>query len=155
MELFRYLHQLILGAWMGALLFFGAAVTPVLFQTLGSGGAGQIVRQLIPLLDGFALAAVPTLLVLGFLYEGWPRGLARVRVACLLAMMLLAGISLFATSPRMSQLREQAGDKMSELPKEHPLRQEFGKLHGISTTLMLAELILGLSALAMFLRRRT
>jgi hypothetical protein len=150
----RYFYQLLLGLWLGAILCFGAVVAPALFRSLGPGQAGTVVRSIIPVLDGFALVAGPVLLVLAFLYEGRPRGVRLIRALMICAMVLLAAVSSLAISPRMSSLRAEVGDRISELPKDDPIRKEFGRLHGVSTTLMLAELVLGLAAAAIFLRRK-
>jgi hypothetical protein len=148
----RYLYRLLLGAWMGALLCFGAIVAPALFRELTPEFAGAVVRRIIPALDVAGMAAGLGLLGLGLWVEGAPRKRAAVRAALLGVMLLAAGTSYFVLRPRLAQLRGEAPAKMSELPKDHPVRREFGRLHGLSTFLMLGELVCGLVALGLPLR---
>lgn len=154
MEILRYVHRLLLGIWLGALLCFGAVVAPTLFKVLTPGQAGQVVRRVLPVLDGYGAIAGVVLLAVGWVVEGAPRGRARLRVGALAGATLAAWVSLFVVTPRMSELRAQAADQISELPADHPLRREFGKLHGVSSSLSLAALLLGGVALAVPLRKR-
>lgn len=154
MELLRYVHRLLLGAWIGALLCFGAVVAPTLFRVLTPGQAGSVVRRVLPVLDGYGAIAGLVLLAVGWACEGAPRGRARLRAGALLGATLAAWVSLFVVTPRMTELRAQAADQISELPADHPLRREFGKLHGVSSSLSLAALLLAGVALAVPLRRR-
>ena len=148
-----YVHRLLLGIWIGALLCFGAVVAPALFQALTPAQAGSVVHLIFPKLDAFTVFAGFALLAIGAGVEGWPRGRAAVRAGLLIAMTLLACTSALALTPRMASLRAQAGENISDLPKEHPVRQEFGRLHGVSSLVLLGELLLGLGALALPLRR--
>ncbi len=152
--LFRYLHRLLLGVWLGALLCFGAVVAPALFRALTPAQAGSVVHLVFPRLDAFTVFAGFALLALGAGVEGWPTGRARVRAALVVGMTALACASAFAVTPRMADLRAQAGSEMSSLPSEHPLRREFGRLHGVSSMVLLGELLLGLGVLAFPLGRK-
>ncbi len=154
MELLRYLHRLLLGVWIGALLCFGAVVAPTLFRVLTPGEAGAVVRRVLPVLDTYGVIAGVALLVLAWVCEGPPRGRARLRAGLVGAMTIAALGSVLVISPRMAALRAQAADQVSELPPEHPVRREFGRLHGASSALSLAELLLGLAALAIPLKHR-
>jgi len=149
MGLLRYLHRLLLGVWIGALLCFGAVLAPALFQALTPGQAGAVVHLIFPRLDAFTVAAGFVLLGLGVAAEGAPKGRARWRVGLLGAMTVLALASAFAVTPRMAVLRSQAGGNISDLPREDPIRREFGRLHGVSSVLMLGEVLLGLAVLAL------
>lgn len=148
MRFLRYLYILILGSWVGALIFFGAAVAPTLFRTIGAEHAAAVVRQLIPTLDIFALAGGPVLVLLCWIGEGKPRGVKLFRTVVLTAISVLAALSMFTVSPKMAALRAEVGNRISTLPESNPLRKQFGQLHGFSTTMMLAELLLGLVAIA-------
>jgi hypothetical protein len=152
--LFRYLHRLLLGVWIGALLCFGAVIAPSLFQALTPAQAGSVVHLVFPKLDAFTVFAGFALLAMGIAVEGRPAGRGRIRAGLVVAMTLLACTSAFAVTPRMAALRAQANPSMSDLPKEHPVRREFGRLHGVSSMLLLGEVLLGLGALAFPLRRR-
>lgn len=152
--LFDYLHRLLLGLWIGGLLCFGAAVAPALFQALAPGQAAAVVQLVFPRLDAFTVAAGFALLGLGLALEGRPRGAGLWRQGLVLGMTVLACASAFAVTPRMARLRAQAHGSLSDLPKDDPIRRQFGQLHGASSTLLLGQLLLGLGALALPLRRQ-
>jgi len=148
-RLLNYFHRLLLGLWMGALVCFGAVVAPALFQVLTPSDAGAVVQRLFPKLDAFTVAAGFTLLCLGVAAEGLPPGRARWRLGVRGAMTGLALVSALAITPRMAALRAQAGGNVSTLALDSPLRREFGRLHGVSSALMLGEVLLGLWLLAL------
>ncbi len=154
MPVLRYTHRLLLGLWLGALVCFAAVVAPALFAALSPAEAGAVVRRVIPRLDQLGVAAGATLIALSLVHDGRPKGRGLVRVLLFAGMATLAATSLLWVTPAMEELRQQAGDKLSELAGEHPIRQKFGRLHGISTALMLLEVVLGLVALAFPLSRR-
>lgn len=144
--LYDSLWRVLLGVWVGALLCFGAVVAPALFRSLPPAEAGAVVRQVIPVLDVYGLLAGLALLALTF---AGPSGRATwIHRGQLLAMVLLCAASFFGVTPRMERLRQDAGGKISELAPGHPTRREFGRLHGVSTALSGAVLLLGLVALA-------
>lgn len=151
----RYLYRLLLSLWLGALVAFGAVFAPALFRVLTPAQAGSVVRQVIPVLDAFALFAGPALIALALWREGRPRGRGAVRVALLSVMAGLALASAAVVTPRMAELRTAAGDQLSKLPSDDPVRREFGRLHGVSTGLMLGQLLLGLGVLGIPLRSRS
>lgn len=154
MAVVRYLYRLVLALWLGSLFFFAAAVAPALFRALEPPQAAGVVRQLIPFLDVFGVIAGPALIVLAAVVEGRPRGRALGRAGALVGMAVLAAVSLWGITPRMEALRAAASPSISALPPDSPIRQEFGKLHGVSSGLMLLESILGLTVLGFALRER-
>ncbi|MFZ5472266.1 MAG: DUF4149 domain-containing protein [Myxococcota bacterium] len=152
MGVFRYLHQLVLGVWMGGLLCFGAVVAPALFRALTPAQAGAVVRQVIPALDVFGLFAAVGVLSLGLVYEGKPRGRSVLRAAFLAGAFVLALASAAVVTPRLAEIRREANDQVSALAPDDPLRREFGRLHGVSTGLMLGQLLLAFGASLLPLR---
>jgi hypothetical protein len=151
----RYFYRLGLALWLGSLFFFAVAVAPALFRTFSPPEAGRVVRQLIPFLDAYALAGGPLLIVLAAAIEGKPRGRALLRALLLAAMTTLAGVSFWGITPRMERLRESAGPSISELSPDHPVRREFGMLHGVSSALMLLEALFGLGVIGFDPRGRS
>lgn len=141
-----YLWRLLLGAWVGALLCFGAVVAPALFRALPPADAGAVVRQVIPVLDAYGMIAAVALLALGAREVRDKR--AWLRSGLLTAMGLLAASSFFLITPRMEALREEAAGRISDLPSADPRRQAFGRLHGASSATSAAVLVLGLASLA-------
>ncbi len=139
--------RLLLGAWVGALLCFGALVAPALFRTLPPAQAGDVVRQVIPALDTYGMAAAVLLLALSYPEGGGRR--TWIRRGLLAAMGALAAVSFLAITPRMEALHAEAGGRISDVPRTDPRRQEFGRLHGRSTAASVTVLVLGLAGLAL------
>jgi hypothetical protein len=147
-----YLYRLLLGAWIGGILCFAAFFAPALFRVLGREQAAAVVRELIPTLDRFALAAGAALMVVSVFAEG-ARGRSLIRLGLFAAMTALAAVSLFAITPGMDALRAEAGGEISTLQLGHPIRLAFGRLHTASTLVMLGQFVLGAIALGIPIRR--
>lgn len=134
--------QLFVAVWVGALLCFMALVTPALFQAYAPDEAAKAVRIILPRLDlvsaGLLIAAIATGL-----------RLSRLRTGLLAVALLLALVSALYLTPTLAALRRQADDKLSQRSREDPLRKQFGRLHGVSSSAMVLELLLGLSALTL------
>jgi hypothetical protein len=141
---------LLLGAWVGALLCFGVVVAPALFRALAPVEAGLVVRQVIPVLDGYGMAAAVLLLVL-MAPEGRHRR-AWIGRGLVAGMGAFAALSFLVITPRMESLRAEANGRISDLPATDARRQEFGRLHGASSAASAAVLVLGLASLALPLR---
>jgi Domain of unknown function (DUF4149) len=153
MAYFGYLYRLLLGVWMGAILCFAGIFAPALFRVLGRDQAGAVVREVLPRFDSFALGAGVILMAVSLLAEG-ARGRCLLRLALLALMTAFVAVSLFGITPRMEALRAEAGGGIAALEPTHPLRREFGRLHGISTLLMLGQLVLGAIALGIPIREK-
>ncbi|MBX5484349.1 MAG: DUF4149 domain-containing protein [Myxococcaceae bacterium] len=150
MGVVRYLFRLLVGVWVGGLLCFGAIVAPALFQVLTPEQAAHVVRRVLPAIDAYALVAGGLLLILAFVHDGVPRSWPqRIRAVLLIGMTACAALSAGWVTPEMDELRTRANDSISSLPREDPIRREFGKLHGVSSALALAELLAGLVVLAL------
>jgi hypothetical protein len=141
----RTLHQLILGAFIGATVGFAAFTAPALFSELTPAQAGNVVRRVVGALETLAMISSPLLLALAWRAEGAPKGRARLRAVAVLGIGLLGAVSAFVVSARLAEIRESFPD-LSSLPKDHPERRAFGQLHGVSTALMGLQLLLGVGA---------
>jgi hypothetical protein len=68
---------------------------------------------------------------------------------------LLTVVSQHVVTPRIAGLRAQMSSTFGSVdatPQDNLLRAQFGRLHGISTSLELAVLLLGLAALFLTVR---
>ena len=119
-----------LGGWLGALVLFAAVVAPAAFRTLPSRElAGDLVGRILPVLDGYGIAAGLWLAILG---RALGRGRLAVLIPCVLAA--LCGFSLLALAPRIHTLRPQ----MREAVVAPELRARFARLHAASVGLYAA-----------------
>lgn len=127
--------------WLGAVVFFSAAVAPAAFRVLPTRTlAGALVGATLPIL--FWTGA---LVGLGVLALAWirPGGGRRAILGVAGAVMLVATVAAQAIiAPRIEQLRSELPSTLDALGAEDPRRAEFGRLHGVSVAL------LGVAALA-------
>lgn len=143
--LIAYFEVLLLGAWVGAMLFFSFAVAPGAFSALPSRHlAGLVVTNSISKLELLGLIAGPLLMLLcaaGSKHCAWSR------LALLLVMTASAALSRFVVTPRMARLRASMGGIIDDIPASDPLRIEFNRLHDYSVALMSIAILSGLAAL--------
>ena len=133
--------------WCGMLAFFGGFGARTVLRTAPSRhAAGAVNRALLDGLDAVSLGVV-VLLVVGLVFwnraDAWsPR--ARGLALRLLAVAAVAAIaSLYVITPEMMALRERMGD-IDLVLKTDPLRQEWGRLHGLSSLTLLVRLAAGI-----------
>jgi hypothetical protein len=138
----------LLAAWLGATLIVSAVVAPAAFDVLPTRTlAGALVGRVLPVL--FWSGIVIGLLVLGMGWRlPWPgtrSGAAFVLVAaCLVAQLVIA--------PRIERIRAGIGGPLEALDPSNPLRQSFGRLHGLSVACLGAGGIAALVILVLLIR---
>lgn len=160
-SLIRQLRLLLLGLWLGATVFFGAAVAPALFNVLRGAGlananelAGSIVTQLLALLNRGGLEIALFLFVTAFFVNRNRSRLARwAEVISLAIMAIMTGVSQFVISARMLELRRAMGAPIDQVSPIDPRRMAFDSLHRYSVMVMSVAMLAGL--VAFFLASRT
>ncbi len=150
----RQLRLLLLGLWLGAAIFFGAAVAPALFGVLRGADllnanelAGSIVTRLLAFINkgGFEIALF--LFVTAFFVERNRRALARVAEVISLAIMaMMTGVSQWIISARMLELRRSMGMPIDQVSFADPRRTAFDSLHRYSVIVMGVAIVAGLVA---------
>ena len=138
-EIFLFVSAL----WCGALLFFAAAGARIVLNTAGSRHVGGLVnRALLDALDIASLGAVALLALLLWLARGEeapvPAGWA---VRLLLVGAAGAFASLLVITPEMVAIRDRMPVAIDLLERTHPLRQAWGRLHGMSTLALLLRIL--------------
>ena len=133
----RFIHAI----WLGSGIFLLIAAQAA-FKTANSPAtAAAFVGALLTRWHYIALAAPIALLILEW---------RRARTAVL--MIIFCGV-LFAAAQamidlRIRQIRMSSPTPISELSRRDPIRRWFGMLHGISTMLLLAQIVAAGAALA-------
>src|ERR1041384_2061566 len=124
----RFLYRLTTGGLLGALIFFAAVASQVAFRSglVERQVSGSLVGAMLSKLDA-ATMAFTALAVLTAILLGQPR-----RAILPLVAGLLAVVSAFLITPAVHAMRE-AGQVGTPA---------FGRLHGISALVMIAEMIL-------------
>ena len=155
MTFLRFVLLLSLAIWIGALIFF-PVVAQTSFTVLPSAHlAGLVVRHSLIDLHWMGMVAGIVFFACSLIDNRVTVGRARVFALSqiLLVMMLaLTAISQFWIIPRMDVLRITAGE-ISALPADNPMRAQFDALHGWSTRIETAVLVLGLVVIYSVARR--
>jgi len=133
------LQRLLLTVWVGGMWAIGYVVAPVLFSAIESRmQAGAIAGILFTILSWIGLGCGALILVLQ--WRAGARGISRVAVMSVMAMLVITAIGQFGIQPVMADLKTLVtpGTEMSGA-----LRERFGMWHGISSVLFLCSSVLG------------
>jgi Domain of unknown function (DUF4149) len=149
----RYAALLTLVIWVGGLLALGAIAAPSLFDVLAAkqipesrmlAGAlfGEMLRRFHLVSYGAGALLLGTLVLRRVLGPrprrfGWRAGLATV-------MLGASAWSGLVVATRIAQLQQEIGVAPSSLPDGDARRVAFGRLHELSTALLLVPLVGGL-----------
>jgi hypothetical protein len=135
----RFVHAI----WLGSGVFLIAIAAPAAFRAAPSSTvAADIVGAMLTRWHYLGLGA-PLLL----LFLDWRRG--RVYVLAIVFVGILLAAAQAATDLRIRTIRVQSAVPISDLLPEDPMRQQFGRLHGLSSLLLLMQVIAAGVALAM------
>jgi len=145
----RNLRIIALALWLGAIVYFAAAVAPNVFSVLtphegGRALAGDIVGRALAVLHYFGIACAVIFLLLEM------RRLTSAGNVLVLLMLVLTCVSHFVITPRMHSIRAHG---MEALAPDDPARKDFDSLHKLSTTTEGVILLLGIGALVFESRR--
>ena len=152
MALLRVGSLVVLALWIGGLAVLGFVAAPAIFSTLEAadpaGGRvlagrvfGGVLRAFQPWIWGLGAAAF-ALLIARSLIGPRPRKLA-LRLGAIVLMLGISAAGAFYISPRIDSLRDSTPQAIASLPEGDPRRAEFGKLHGLSSGLLLVTLLTG------------
>jgi len=154
--LFHSLVYLVLGLWLGALIFFGAVLAPIAFSQLpplfatpaaGIHAAGMIVGGSLVRLHWIGLFCGLIFLVVSVLARAHYRTIIP-QALLVLVMMLLTAYSQFSIIPRMDTARDSVGGNVDAVAANNPGREIFDRLHQQSVHVEALVLLCGLGALA-------
>lgn len=141
MKIFQAVYQVAISLWAGGNAIFTLMLTPILFKTENRDSAARIVGNLFPGYFRWGLACGVIALVCRLAGKGFT---ARLPLVLLLAMLAVTSFQSFYLEPRIAALKLQIGS-FETTPKDHPLRREFARLHGVSAVCNLAVLAGGVT----------
>lgn len=124
------LYRLAVSLWTGGNAIFTLLLTPILFSTESRDIAGRVVGNMFPGYFRWSLVCGEIALVCCLAGHGFSRKLPLIVLGVMLA---LTSFQTFYLEPRAAELKRQIGS-FETTGKDHPLRKEFSKLHGISAT---------------------
>ena len=154
-QILAFIEVLLLGVWLGSMMFFSFAVAPSAFAVLPTRElAGVMVTSSIGKLEVLGMTLGLLLMVIHFANWRSRRNsrLNAVRALLLLVMISSAALSRFWISPAMVSLRAQMGGHIDEVAATDPLRLQFNDLHQYSVGLMSTAMIAGLIVLFLIVR---
>jgi hypothetical protein len=151
--LIRTLILLALIVWLGAEIFF-PVVAGVTFGQLApdTHAAGLIVGALLRILHWMGLVCGVVLLALLALAPAWgvfPSRLVLAPMALVVGMLALTAYSQFGIIPAMERDRVAVGGAIDAAAPDNPSRLDFNRLHGRSTTVEGAALLLGIAVVGL------
>jgi hypothetical protein len=121
--------------WFGSALFLLAVAAPAAFTATNSpNDAANVVGAMLTRWHYIALVAPLLLLALE-----WRRSRPLALVLLFVAVMLASSQALVDTRIRM--LRFSSPAPISDLAPTNPIRRRFGLLHGISSLLLLGQIV--------------
>jgi uncharacterized protein DUF4149 len=157
-QILAFIEVLLLGGWLGSMMFFSFAVAPSAFAVLPTREmAGVIVTSAIGKIDvlGLVIGTLLILMHIGSLRSRAASGpIKTLKGILLLLMIAAAGLSRFLISPAMVSLRAQMGGHIDDVAVTDPMRVQFNDLHQYSVGLMTAAMISGLAVLFLTVRTR-
>ena len=156
MALIANLRSFLVALWLGAAVFFSAAVAQSAFAVLPSRElAGAVVNKTLAILNYSGI--VIGLILLASSIVGTEK-INRVRLwieqGLLLFLTAACAFGQFVIGARIHSIREQIGRPIDELAADDPLRVAFGALHGYSV-MVLAFAMLAALVVYFLMTRRT
>jgi len=128
MQYLSIVYRLLIAFWVGGAALFTFVLTPTLFKSYDRDLAGNIVGVLFP--GYFKVGLICGVLALGcLLFTREKRWLASSLI--IVAMLVITSLQAFVIEPKAAALKKEIPSFVTT-PSDHPLRQQFKKLHGIS-----------------------
>jgi len=128
MQILSLIYRFAVTFWVGGVAIFTFVLTPIIFKVNDRDTAGKIVGTLFPGYFRWGLACG----VLSLTCMLITREKNFVPILLILILMLSStAFQAFFIEPRAAALKKEIPSFVTT-PKEHPLRREFSRLHGIS-----------------------
>jgi len=154
---------LLLGLWLGAAVFFGAAVAPTVFSVLRGAQlpnanelAGMMVTKILAIINRGGFEVSLFLIVTGyFLGRKEGRFVRFAEMISLAIMAIMTGVSHWIISGRMLALRSAMQAPIDQIASTDPRRVAFDALHGYSVAAMGIAIAAGLVAFLIIARPKS
>jgi putative copper export protein len=155
-QITAFIEVLLIGVWLGSMIFFSFAVAPSAFAVLPTRElAGAMVTSTIGKVEVLGLVIGPLLILIQA--TTWrathsSKLTKSLRVILVLVMIAAAALSRFWISPQMVSLRAAMGGHIDDVAAGDPLRVQFNSLHQYSVSLMGTAMIAGIIVLFLTVR---
>jgi hypothetical protein len=158
----KSIRLILLAAWLGTALFFGAVVAPAAFSVLRSFGlpnaneiAGTIVTRSLSVVNisGFIIGLF--LLLTYFLQKGSKGRVTRtLEIISIVLILLSTSVGHWLIAARMRALRAAMILPIDQVRLDDPRRMEFNSLHGYSVNALGLAMIAALVTLVVLSRKQ-
>jgi len=128
MQIPSVLYRLAVSCWVGGASLFTFVLTPIIFKSYNRDMAGGIVGVLFPGYFKWGLVCGLIALVTLFFSASKHRAIAAIIIA---VMLTITSVQAFVIEPKVAALKKEI-PSFETTPKDHPLRLQFRKLHGVS-----------------------
>ncbi len=160
--LLRTVSLLLLGVWLGAAIFFSAAVAPNVFAVLRGAElanaatlAGSIVTRLLAIINkgGFEIGLL--LLVISFFTTRGQKPIRRIAEMLSLAIVaIMTAIGHWVVAARLATLRAAMQLPIDQIAMTDPRRIEFDSLHRYSVAMLGVAIVAALIAFVLIASRK-
>lgn len=149
------LRTFLVALWLGAAVFFTAAVAQSAFAVLPSRElAGAIVNRTLAVLNYAGIITGLILLASSVLNKEKVNRLKLwIEQGLLLFLTAACAFGQFVIGARLHNIREQTGRPIDELAADDPLRIAFGALHGYSVLVLAFAMLAALVVYFLIARR--
>jgi hypothetical protein len=153
--------MLLLTAWLGAAIYFGAVVAPNVFAVLrgfalpnANEVAGTIVTRTLSTVNksGLFLSLLLLITALG-VKKCHGRGVFILQNVLLLIVGIATGVGEWVIAAKMRGLREAMHGQIDQVPLSDPNRMAFATLHGYSVAALGVAIIAAMIAVVLMARR--
>ena len=161
--LLRTVSLLLLGVWLGAAIFFSAAVAPNVFAVLRGAElpnaatlAGSIVTRLLAIINkgGFEIGLF--LLVISFFTTRGQKPIRRIAEMLSLAIMaIMTAIGHWVVAARLATLRAAMQLPIDQIAPTDARRIEFDSLHRYSVAMLGVAIVAALIAFVLIASRKS
>ena len=146
MQTVTIIYRLAVSLWLGGAALFTFVLTPMLFRSESRDVAARIVGLFFPGYFRWGVACGVTALICRIIMSG--KGMATSAVI-LAVILTLCSFQAFYVEPRAAELKKQIVS-FETTPKDHPLRRQFSKLHGVSAVCNLTVIVGGVALVVLF-----
>ncbi|MCM0084068.1 DUF4149 domain-containing protein [Geomonas sp. Red32] len=145
MQAVPVIYRLAISLWLGGAALFTFVLTPLLFKNETRDTAARIVGLFFPGYFRWGVACGVIALVCRLVMAGKGTVIPSIILA---VMLTLSSIQAFYIEPKAAELKRQIVS-FETTPKDHPLRQQFSKLHGVSAVCNLSVIAGGVALVIM------
>lgn len=137
----RAITRLVQALWFGTAAFLLIAAAAAFRAASSPSEAANVVGAMLTRWHYISLFAPLTLMMLE-----WRRSRPAILLTLFVAIVLASGGAILDT--RIRAMRLESAFPISERSREDPIRQRFGMMHGLSSALLLLELLLAGTTIA-------